>query len=197
MSENFWATIIDPPEPEPEPELTHDTLDVSRDADGNSITITHEQGAAIWHAIGVWAQTFFEAQGSWPTFNEANLMKSCLLGRMLYEGKPPLKVPPPTNHAAPWYSLLEEGQSDLSRDAVYFPDTQHVLICGMQWAILDRSFQPNLYVVTYGDSNIVGKWVLRTFKVGEPRGEDWDGAYFEWRLERYSPVRHPTVNPRL
>lgn len=88
---------------------------VYRDKDGNPVTITEEQCAAIRHAARTWAKVTrdsgYSAAG-WieelsDMLNGANVSKSCLLNRMLYQGKDPLDDPPPTVMSAPAYYLTD------------------------------------------------------------------------------------------
>lgn len=98
-----------------ESETPSSRWDVYRDRDGNPVTITPQQCEAIRHALRVWAdvvrhENYYLAdhiaelsQHAW----DANLMKSCLMGRMLYQGRPPLDEKPPVVHAAPAYHLVD------------------------------------------------------------------------------------------
>jgi hypothetical protein len=89
--------------------------DVYRDADGNPVTITPEQCAAVQHAVRVWAEVadaedYYHAPGIRAlieAFNRTTMQKSCLMGRMLYDGKPPYDEAPPTYGAAPAYHLWD------------------------------------------------------------------------------------------
>lgn len=89
--------------------------DVYRDTDGNPVTLTYEQCAAVLHAFGI-VEDVRRVEGHRPLFADrsgegvswhAEIAKSCLLGRMLHDGKPPLAEKPPTIHAAPAYHLVE------------------------------------------------------------------------------------------
>jgi 2-hydroxychromene-2-carboxylate isomerase len=91
--------------------------DVYRDAEGNPVTITEEQCAAIQHAVRVWAEVA-EAEGYYhapgiralvEAFNRTVMQKSCLMGRMLYHGKRPYDEAPPVQYAAPAYWLWDEA----------------------------------------------------------------------------------------
>ena len=87
------------------------TYDVYRDADGNPVTITHEQMEAIWHAIRVRDQINErhhpngDRQGAGS--GGVNWLKSRLLGRMLLDGLPPLPDPPPVRWGGPAYHLTD------------------------------------------------------------------------------------------
>jgi hypothetical protein len=94
---------------------------VLRDKAGNPITVTEEQCAAIRHAGQVWldvVQTEHERGIKVATpveavskvveaLNSATFMKSCLMGRMLYQGRDPLPEAPPVIHSAPAYYLTD------------------------------------------------------------------------------------------
>lgn len=89
--------------------------DVYRDKDGNPVTITPEQCAAISHALNVWesvakAENYEGLPGITrlrQAFYGAVVSKSCLMGRMLYEGRAPLNEKPPVLAAAPAYFLTD------------------------------------------------------------------------------------------
>ncbi len=91
--------------------------DIYRDRQGNPVTITPEQCAAIQHAARVWlevarAEGYVAApaiEAAVRAVNLAVVQKSCLMGRMLYDGKPPLDTAPPVVNAAPAYHLVEGG----------------------------------------------------------------------------------------
>ncbi len=79
-----------------------------KDSDRNPITITWEQVRAINHALVIWQQVYRKEKGKDPDLNNvANMWKSCLLGRILVEGKPPLENPPPVICSAPAYHLVD------------------------------------------------------------------------------------------
>lgn len=84
--------------------------DVFRDQEGKPVTITEEQGRAIWHAIHVVEQVR-KAEGEpslWAHQSpEIEIAKSRLLGRMLYQGRPPLDEKPPTYFGAAGYHLTD------------------------------------------------------------------------------------------
>ncbi len=108
--------------PEPDPTAYHPKYDVYRDGKGFPVTITEEQGAAILHALRVWYVVRKEA-GYWdrnPSALDdllksaefgnpytAQITKSCLLARMLYEGRPPMAEPPPVEYSAPAYYKVD------------------------------------------------------------------------------------------
>lgn len=89
--------------------------DVYRDKDGNPITITPEQCAMLQHTLRVWLDVArMESYSSVPAiealmqaFYGAIISKSCLMGRMLYDGKAPFDDAPPTYFAAPIYGEWE------------------------------------------------------------------------------------------
>jgi hypothetical protein len=86
--------------------------DVYRDASGMPVTITPEQCRAIWHAISVVEEVRY-AEGCEPLTAggqaNANLAKSRLLGRMLFDGRPPTRTRPPLAWGGPDWSALEGG----------------------------------------------------------------------------------------
>jgi len=92
--------------------------DVYRDSDGNPVTITGEQCAAVLHALRV-VEAVRKAEGCRPLLPpypkdqgmniHAEVTKSRLLGRMLHEGLPPTRTRPPVYLAAPAWDLLYGG----------------------------------------------------------------------------------------
>lgn len=80
--------------------------------DGTVVTLTPEHCDAIAQALAVYRRVC-EKEGKPPTFDvDAAIgilsflrVKSCLMGRLLYDGKPPLVDAPPLVMAAPDYSL--------------------------------------------------------------------------------------------
>jgi hypothetical protein len=86
--------------------------DVLRNADGTPVTITWQQVRAIWHAVRVVEQVRL-AEGQrllWqPGDPETELAKSRLLGRMLVQGLPPTRTPPPRYLGGPAWHLLPGG----------------------------------------------------------------------------------------
>lgn len=110
-------------------DIYHD-LDVYRDEAGNPVTITEQQCAAVLHALDVWSQIRRE-EGHWAKhpyavsplkFDETNsasrpwrsaeIAKSRLLGRLLYEGRRPMRVAPPVVMAEPAYWLVDPELCD-------------------------------------------------------------------------------------
>lgn len=84
---------------------------------GQPVTITAQQSAAIWHAVFV-VERVRQAEGFeslWALGANgksnalANLTKSRLLGRMLFEGKPPTRTRPPREMDGPSWWLLPGG----------------------------------------------------------------------------------------
>lgn len=95
---------------EPNPELARE-WDVYRDAAGNPVTISVEQCRAIWHAIDV-VNRVRAAEGHrslWIGSSGVDLQKSRLLGRMLFDGRPPTRTRPPMAFGGPDWSALEGG----------------------------------------------------------------------------------------
>lgn len=71
--------------------------------------LTWEQVPWIWSRVYEWRSIYHDEKGEYPDLNNtANMSKSCLLGRMLVEGKDPLPEPPPVCCAAPWYAYVEQ-----------------------------------------------------------------------------------------
>lgn len=98
-----------------------------KDKDGNVVTITPDQCAAIFHAARVYESVIkYEQKLALdgerdrlcnPAFNvrgaiEASqlITKSCLMGRLLYDGLPPLADAPPVLHAAPQYPTIDANK---------------------------------------------------------------------------------------
>lgn len=127
------------------------------DKSGRPITFTWEQVNAIWKYVSIWKKIYFKEKKQLPEFNEANMAKSCLMGRMMMEGLPPLKDAPPVVLSAPAYHLVDElfcqfcgGRRDdpgrtVSLEAgahtKYFMDPVDAvkgkwitkIVCGMEW----------------------------------------------------------------
>lgn len=88
--------------------------DVLRDTRGNPITITPDQCAAILHALHVYGEVVnagghgvFDSKAALAILRFMNA-KSALMGRMLYDGRPPLNEPPPTTYmGAPAWHLYD------------------------------------------------------------------------------------------
>lgn len=114
-----------------------------------------------------------QANGQGTTVSSADITKSCLLGRMLIEGKPPLPTPPPRAYSAPWYAVVENNGADLpggvfqSVEGPYdniawkakaWPASNRWLsICQDLWHI-EREI-PGGYIVTH--ERLKGEWTLR------------------------------------
>jgi len=96
------------------------TYDVYRDVDGNPVVITSQQCAAIRHALSVYTSVVLNEVEKHTNPNPAFYVtdevlstvalssKSRLLGRMLYEGLPPMENAPPVLMAEPRYDLSPE-----------------------------------------------------------------------------------------
>lgn len=84
-----------------------------RNRAGEVVTITEDQCFAIYKALGIWLEVAPNTPGNAyirQGVEEARsgfwkIYKSCLLGRLLYEGKAPLIDAPPTVYSAPDYSV--------------------------------------------------------------------------------------------
>lgn len=180
---------------------------------GEIITISADQHDAIWRAFAIWQVVYRHEKGVYPDMsNSANLSKSCLLGRLLFEGKPPLPAPPPLNMSAGWYDLIETGHADLNhRFDVYGPyetpdgfrpevTADLVVNIGQSiWVVLDQAH--GVYEVECLDTRRApGRWTLR-HRTGDdpqvqcghhrvdPGGPDdrWEPSYFtadDWILDR-------------
>lgn len=99
--------------PDP-PSIPANRWDVYRDRDGKPVTVTPAQCAAIRHALQVYTEVCDAGgQGVFDSRTVLGILhfmnaKSALMGRMLYEGRPPLDLPPPTTHmAAPAWHLYD------------------------------------------------------------------------------------------
>jgi hypothetical protein len=164
-------------------------------------TITEQQGAAIWDAVRVWSAVYLAEKGEPPAFTTANLQKSCLLGRILYEGKPPLPLAPPTALAAPWYKLVEDGIAYLhgtrfhdfrivhEGSPSFFDGAPIVGIHGCPWRLVatpaDRTYEVE-------HPGAPGRWIIRPVRDDEkvqggreaqPDGT-WTPIYYDYALER-------------
>lgn len=101
---------------------------IHHDYEGAPVTLTVEHCRAIRQAASVWLNVVRtqhkladEGKGPRPAgtlkaveevvqaLHSPALAKSCLMGRMLYEGKPPLPEPPPLVFSAPAYHLVENA----------------------------------------------------------------------------------------
>ena len=90
---------VDPSLPEMQP---------FRNLQGEVVTITLDQVYAIWKAFDIWRRVYEAELGHAPDLNNpANWMKSCLLWRLLGEGKPPTAARPPLDHSVPQWHLVE------------------------------------------------------------------------------------------
>lgn len=115
-------------------------LDVYRDKDGNPVTITQEQCEMIKHNMRVWFQVR-KQEGYWDISDGAYLKaflrsceegnpfgaevtKSCLLGRLLYDGGRPLKEPPPVCFSAPNYYVAEHPEWEGCKWIALRPENQ-------------------------------------------------------------------------
>lgn len=83
------------------------------DKDGNAVTLTSDQIAAVQHAVMV-VESVRRQEGYPSMFSDvgsptANLFKSRLLGRLLEYGKPPTKSKPPSEWGGPAWWLLPGG----------------------------------------------------------------------------------------
>lgn len=82
---------------------------------GEIVTLTPAQCAAVRHAFSVYSAVIQTeiAKGSNPNpafdpagvYGLSTVTKSCLMGRLLHDGKAPLVDAPPVAHAAPDYSV--------------------------------------------------------------------------------------------
>lgn len=126
--------------------------------------LTETQGARLWEALQIWRDTVIEAKGKPPEFNEVNVRKSCLLGRLIYEGKPPLPDPPPRFCSAPWYGLIENGRDFLFREFyVWTHDDKVVIGQDDGWHLVERH-DDGAIVVEYPRN---GLWLLRDVRDDE------------------------------
>lgn len=161
--------------------------------DGQVVTLTGDQVFAVQRAFFAWSQVVDREQADRDPkdrqnnmANPANWQKSCLLGRMLMDGKPPLPVPPPRAYSAPWYSLIENGWADLTSSDVSGPyedeDGRHLLVCQCRWRIEKLADDGVGWVVSYPRN---GEWLLRPHLAREPvRSANVNPMYVHWVLER-------------
>ena len=118
--------------------------------------------------------------------NPAVVLKSCLFMRVVHQGKEPLPYPPPTAYSAPWYSLIESGNTDLHEIDVSFHE-QAVYICQCPWQIVEKS-DDGEYIVRFAKMPEEEKWTLtpatvqrKRYEVGKPvQLVDYPG----WILQR-------------
>lgn len=113
-----------------------------RDAEGNVVTFTQDHCNALMRALYIYQSVVGRHGGQAFDVDEAITImhfiraKSCLMGRLLYEGKPPLVDAPPTVMAAPDYSL--EVPRESVEEPMPFPCCDH---CGCgtggRWAKRD------------------------------------------------------------
>lgn len=131
--------------------------------------LTDDQARDLRSCFYAWEQIRRE-NGYDSTPTGIDIEKSCLLGRMTMEGKPPLPTPPPTAYAAPWYALIENGRADLLRHDVWGPtdlDGATVMgICHTAWNVV-RLGDPSGYVITH--EKAAGEWVLRHRTESDPQ----------------------------
>lgn len=126
--------------------------------DGAEPIITEEQGQRLMAALTTWGTIYYQEKGEYPQWNHANITKSCLLGRLIYEGKEPLPVPPPRFMSAPWYSLIENGRSYFHRRFGMWRSEDRIVI-GQDgdWSLIEERDDGSL-VVEYPRN---GRWLVR------------------------------------
>jgi hypothetical protein len=140
--------------------------------DGDVITISWAQVWAVQRAFSVWQSVVLKEKGEYPDMsNAANWQKSCLLARLLVNGKPPLPHPPPTFDAAPWYGLIEDGRADVAEPFVRGP---------VDWKMADGAMQTSFTIggCLWKVLRVEGAWRYIL---------EWPN-YGEWR------VRHRTAD---
>lgn len=164
--------------------------------------LTEEQAGRLWEAIETWKRVYREEKSKPVDFTEVNVRKSCLLGRLIFEGKPPLPVPPPRFLSAPWYDLIENGRSHLWREFGVWTDGNRVVI-GQDdgWELLETR-DGGAMLLAYPRN---GRWLLRDVRPDEPPVlggqtiEDEEGGrmdharpvYYDTVLERYDTTLEP------
>src|SRR5687767_1365748 len=109
-----------------EPELVHPYHEYAlpyKNSEGNVVTITWEQIAAIRHCIKVWSMMCDDegsGQAKNPDLNSPNTLKSRALGRLLLEGKPLFKDKPPMYLAAANYYQWDVDNGTVQPSTQYF-----------------------------------------------------------------------------
>lgn len=162
------------------------------DESGKPVTLTADQIHAVWRAVQIWQRVYFDAKGEHLEFTQANLQKSCLLGRLLRDGKPPLPNPPPLAYSAPWYSLIENGRAQITARDIYAGYDGYMLICQDRWEIVSKSEHDEQWALTHRNTGEV-RWLLRPItSEDEPQvcgqrrgiGDTWEPTYYDMILER-------------
>lgn len=124
--------------------------------------ITEQQGQRIMAALTTWSSIVKQEKGEYPDWNYTNITKSCLLGRLIYEGKDPLPVPPPRFMSAPWYYLIENGRCHFWRRfgvSLYERDGEQHLVVGQdgEWKLIEVRDDGSI-VAEYPRN---GRWLIR------------------------------------
>lgn len=158
--------------------------------------ITEEQGGRLIEALNTWSRIYFEEKGEYPSWDYVSITKSCLLGRLIYEGKQPLPVPPPRFMSAPWYELIENGRSHFWRRHGVWTDSIGVVI-GQDagWTLLET--RPDGSMVVEYPRN--GRWLLRAVGPDDPPvegGHTIEGDNGE-RLNHARPIYFDTILERI
>lgn len=157
--------------------------------------ITEQQGQRIMEALSTWGRIYREEKGKYPEWNYANITKSCLLGRLIYDGKEPLPDPPPRYLSAPWYSLIEKGRSHLLREFAMFRHGDKIAIGQDDGWTLVKEWPDGTLLLEYPRN---GRWVLRAVTeddeqvVGGHTLVDGDGR----PLDKPEPVYCDTIIER-
>jgi hypothetical protein len=152
-------------------------FDVYRDRKGEPVTITEDQFHAIWHAVSVWEAANEREHRTQGQVHLVDLRKSCLLGRMLFDGKAPFDDPPPLAYSAPWYALIEQGCAGLGDRDVTLGD-RTVIICQTIWWRFPAVDDDGSILCSY-DAERGGYWRLTSdvppHAACGQYGYDWEG----------------------
>jgi len=91
----------------------------------------------FWDIYFLWSNVRHEAQGMFVEPTRADMMKSCLLYRMMVEHKPPFPNPIPTHFSAPMYQwaemAAEHGVQFVKKEGTMLIDGKNFDIEGDSW----------------------------------------------------------------
>lgn len=131
-----------------------------KDSDGNPITFDWRQIQAMNHAVSVWLEIKAKYDTRWDgQIRHVDMMKSRLLGRMMIQGLPPHKYPPPLEMSGGWWELVEHGRCGFSKRFAPYDNGTYLNIWGHPWVVFERSGNYITLVRRPGETS--EKWIYR------------------------------------